>query len=149
MQDPHDANNEWDDTAPGGSDLEAHVPKSAVGPGQVATFAFVRGGEPFTGFVVVGADGAPRAYVNHCPHVPYPLDFGDGEVLDHDRRTIVCANPGARFDPSDGRCIWGPARGRGLEQLPLREDGDVLRISIAPEPAGWPFSGPETEPAGP
>lgn len=130
---------EWPAETSAPSDLEARVDKAAVGPGRVATFAFVRAGEPFTGFVVVGADGAPRAYVNRCPHVPYPLDFGDGEVLDHDRHTIVCANHGARFDPSSGRCIWGPARGRGLEPLPVRDDGDTFVITIAPEPSGWPW----------
>jgi nitrite reductase/ring-hydroxylating ferredoxin subunit len=129
---------EWADEAPGRSDSEVRVPIGAARHGRAATFSFVRLGEPFTGFIVIGKDGAAHAWVNRCPHVPYPLDFGDGEVLDHDGQTIVCANHGARFDPDSGRCIWGPARGRGLEQLPLAVDGDAWRVTITPEPPGWP-----------
>jgi len=129
---------EWSDQAPGRSDSEVRVPVSAARHGRAASFKFVRLGEPFTGFVVIGKDGLPHAWVNRCPHVPYPLDFGDGEVLDHDGQTIVCANHGARFDPDHGRCIWGPARGRGLEPLPLAVDGDQWCITITPEPPGWP-----------
>lgn len=129
---------EWGGADEGRSDTEVRVPISAARRGRVASFAFVRKGEPFTGFVVLGSDGEPHAWVNRCPHVPYPLDFGDGEVLDHDGLTIVCANHGARFDSDTGRCIWGPARGRGLEPLPLEVDGDHWRVTISDEPPGWP-----------
>ena len=113
------------------------VPRGPIG--RPVAFAFVRGGEVLGGFIVTGSDGRPRAYVNRCPHVPYPLDFGDGEVLDDDRKTIVCANHGARFEPDDGRCIWGPARGRGLEPLPVEGDGEAWVVTITPEPPGWPY----------
>ena len=128
---------EWDEPDPGKSDTEVRVARSAR-VGKAAVFAFHRRGEPFTGFVTLGTDGTPRAWVNRCPHVPYPLDFGDGEVLDYDGVTIVCANHGARFEPDRGRCIWGPARGRGLEALPLREDGADWVVTITDEPPGWP-----------
>jgi nitrite reductase/ring-hydroxylating ferredoxin subunit len=134
---------EWDTPISHESDREIRVPRSGAEPGRAVTFSFVRLGEPFTGFITFGRDGRPRAWVNRSPHVPYPRDFGDGAVRDHDGRTIVCANHGARFDPDDGRCIWGPARGRGLEPLPLVEDGDCWRVTITPEPLGWPYGEPD------
>jgi nitrite reductase/ring-hydroxylating ferredoxin subunit len=129
----NDADDEWPEAAHGESDAFVRVPADSVAPGQSTLFSFVRDGQRTTGFVVVGSDGAPRAYVNRCPHVPYPLDFGDGEVLDHDRKTIVCANHGARFDGDTGRCVWGPARGRGLEALAIALDGDAWVVTITPE----------------
>lgn len=130
----NDLDDEWPEAAHGESDVSVRVPASAVAPGLSALFSFVRDGQRQTGFIVVGSDGSPRAYVNRCPHVPYPLDFGDGEVLDHDRKTIVCANHGARFDGDTGRCVWGPARGRGLEALAVSRDGDAWVVAISPEP---------------
>lgn len=132
---------DWGDEPDRTSDTEIRVAKVPLTTGKVATFRFRRDGEPFSGFIVIGRDGRPRAWVNRCPHVPYPLDFGDGEVLDHDGVTIVCANHGARFEPDHGRCIWGPARGRGLEPLPLADDGDAWIVTITPEPPGWPYDG--------
>ena len=129
---------DWDDDEASGGDSEVYVARAAVSFGRAASFHFVRAGERMSGFIFVGREGRARAFVNRCPHVPYPLDFGDGEVLDQDGLTIVCANHGARFDPDSGRCVWGPARGRGLEELPLSEEGERWRVSITPEPPGWP-----------
>ena len=95
------SDDEWDQPA-GESDSEVLVPRAASTFGRAASFAFVRAGERMTSFIVIGRDGIARAFVNRCPHVPYPLDFGDGEVLDQDGQTIVCANHGARFDPDSG-----------------------------------------------
>ncbi|MCC6625392.1 MAG: Rieske 2Fe-2S domain-containing protein [Deltaproteobacteria bacterium] len=114
------------------------VDVSGVARGRPCIFGFERDGEPLTGMIVADATGALHVYVNRCPHVPYSLDLGDGNVLDPDGLTIVCSNHGARFDPDTGRCRWGPVRGRFLEPLPFRRDGDRLVITIAPEAEGWP-----------
>lgn len=127
---------DWGDLDEDRSDVEVFVDKALARTDRAAPFSFVRRGQTLGGFVVLTATG-PRAYVNRCPHVPYALDFGDGDVL-HEG-AIVCANHGARFDPQSGRCIWGPARGRGLEALPLEDHGEVWRVVINDEPATWPF----------
>jgi len=111
---------------------------AGVARGRARLFDFVRDGEPLTGMVVADAVGALHVYVNRCPHVPYSLDLGDGNVLDDDGLTVVCSNHGARFDPASGQCRWGPVRGRYLEPLPFSRDGDRLVVTIAPEAAGWP-----------
>lgn len=126
---------DWEDLDEGHSDVEVFVDKALATATRAAPFNFVRRGQALSGFVVLTADG-PRAYVNRCPHVPYTLDFGDGEVL-HEG-AIVCMNHGARFDPGSGRCIWGPAKGRGLEALPLEDLGERWRVTITAEPPGWP-----------
>lgn len=113
---------------------------SRVGPGRAVLFEFVRDGELLTGMVVRGDDsGALRVWINRCPHVPYSLDLGDGNVIDDDQKTIVCSNHGARFEPATGRCIWGPVRGRWLEPMPFeRVDATHIAVRIEPEADGWP-----------
>lgn len=82
--------------------------------------------------------GGLRVWVNRCPHVPYSLDLGDGNVLDTDGVTLVCSNHGARFTAGAGQCIWGPVRGRWLEPMPFRRDGRTLLVTVPPEADGWP-----------
>jgi nitrite reductase/ring-hydroxylating ferredoxin subunit len=126
---------EWGDLDESRSDVEVFVDKALARPDRVAMFTFVRRGQTLGGFVVLTGAG-PRAYVNRCPHVPYSLDFGDGDVL-HEG-AIVCANHGARFEPTSGRCVWGPARGRGLEALPLEDRGEVWRVLVDAGPHSAP-----------
>ena len=57
-------------------------------------------------------DGAVRAYVNRCVHVPAEMDWQPGEFLDSDKRYILCSIHGAAYEPEGGRCVGGPC-GRG------------------------------------
>ena len=57
-------------------------------------------------------DGAVRAYLNRCVHVPTELDWQPGEFLDSDKRYILCSLHGAAYEPGSGRCVGGPC-GRG------------------------------------
>jgi nitrite reductase/ring-hydroxylating ferredoxin subunit len=115
------------------------VPVADLPPETTRWFAFERDGEPLTGVVLRPRSGGFAVYVNRCPHVPlYGLDFASENIVDPRDGHLVCANHGARFDASDGRCVFGPARGQALEPLPFREDGDALVVSITPEPPGWP-----------
>jgi nitrite reductase/ring-hydroxylating ferredoxin subunit len=57
-------------------------------------------------------DGAVRAYLNRCLHVPVELDWQPGEFLDSDKRYILCSIHGAAYEPAGGRCVGGPC-GRG------------------------------------
>lgn len=130
-----DSSVDWDALDEGRSDSEVVVPKAGATAERPARFVFVRRGQTLGGFVVLSADG-PRAYVNRCPHVPYALDFGDGDVI-HEG-AIVCVNHGARFDLTTGACIWGPARGRALERLMVEDLGLMWRIIVSEEPPHWP-----------
>ena len=76
---------------------------------------------------VVRHDGAARAFVNRCAHVPMELDWRPGEFFDADGLYLICATHGAMYDPSSGACVGGPCRGRGLEPLAVREaDGNIF-----------------------
>lgn len=81
---------------------------------------------------IVHYHGQYYAYVNRCPHLPLPLDFGDGEFFDESRQWIVCRNHGAVFEPASGRCVEGPCYGAHLERLALRVTGDTLEVMLPP-----------------
>jgi nitrite reductase/ring-hydroxylating ferredoxin subunit len=69
------------------------------------------------------ADGC-QGYLNRCRHLPIPLDWGDGEVLDESGDYFLCRTHGALFSVIDGMCVQGPCRGRSLVSVPLIiEDG--------------------------
>lgn len=72
---------------------------------------------------VVRFDGAARAYLNRCGHVPVELDFNPGEFFDDSGLYFVCATHGALYAPESGACMGGPCNGRGLVKL------DVCEIS--------------------
>ncbi len=107
------------------------VPVADLGPGETRIFDYDEGGWDQTGFVVNHA-GRLYVYTNRCPHVPYSLDFGDGELMSLDRRAVMCANHGARFDPASGRCFAGPPIGRSLSALPFERDGDAIVVAVRP-----------------
>lgn len=62
-------------------------------------------------------EGAARAYLNRCAHVPVELDWLEGRFFDLDALYLVCATHGAMYHPADGACAGGPCRGRGLVAL--------------------------------
>ena len=78
-------------------------------------------------------DGAVRAYLNRCLHVPVELDWQPGEFLDSDKRYIVCAIHGATYEPAGGRCVGGPC-GRGrLTALRTDERDGVVEWYPSPD----------------
>ncbi len=118
-------------------DVEVRVSVAGLGAGDTRLFGFVRDASEHTGVVVRHGDGF-SVFVNRCPHVPYPLDLGDGRVLTKDRRRLICSSHGAEFDRHSGRCVAGPVVGRALERLSFTHEGDALIVAIPPEPEGWP-----------
>lgn len=100
--------------------------------GDGVRFEVARAGGTLPAFVL-RIDGAPRAYVNQCAHVPIELDWNPGRFLDDTGTVIVCATHGAVYDAADGACVGGPCRGRGLQPIPCREvDGRVeVRAELA------------------
>lgn len=70
---------------------------------------------------VLRIEGAPKAWLNRCAHVPVEMDWNPGRFLDDTGTVIVCATHGAVYDADDGRCVGGPCRDRGLQPVPCRE----------------------------
>ena len=96
-------------------------------------FAFVRGGEPETGFVA-NHDGKLVAYVNRCRHLPWPLDWDDGAFYTGNREYFLCHTHGALYEPASGQCVAGPCAGASLEALAVAVDGDDVYVETEPEP---------------
>ncbi|WP_341678548.1 Rieske 2Fe-2S domain-containing protein [Niveibacterium sp. SC-1] len=81
-----------------------------------------------TGFVV-RHEGAVRAFVNRCAHVPVELDWQPGKFFDDSGRYLICATHGALYEPATGYCLAGPCRGGRLPPLKAVErDGQVFLI---------------------
>jgi phenylpropionate dioxygenase-like ring-hydroxylating dioxygenase large terminal subunit len=82
-----------------------------------------------------GADGAPAALIDRCPHRGVALSLGRVE-----RGEIVCPFHGWRFGPDGGnrRTPWNPDAKRetlGAVALAAREREGVLWLRTAPGPA--------------
>jgi nitrite reductase/ring-hydroxylating ferredoxin subunit len=65
-------------------------------------------------------------YVNSCPHARLPLNWRDDVFLDVSGTYLFCANHGAHFDVSTGKCIRGPCKGQSLAPFPVYLDGDAI-----------------------
>jgi nitrite reductase/ring-hydroxylating ferredoxin subunit len=100
-------------------------------------FTMGRGDWPLRGFVV--RHGAVvRAYVNHCPHAGFPLNWTPDAFLAPEAPMILCSMHGALFEVESGLCISGPCQGLGLRPLAVRvERGYVMLDEGVPlaEPA--------------
>lgn len=94
--------------------------------GKAVVFDVLEYGRPARAFAL-RFDGAVRAYMNRCVHVPTEMDWQEGEFLDGDKRFIICSIHGATYEPTDGRCVGGPC-GRGqLTALDVRESAGEVR----------------------
>ncbi len=93
--------------------------------GRGVRFEIERRGRREPAFVV-RFDGAPRAFLNQCGHVPVELDWQEGEFFDDSRLYLICATHGALYHPGSGTCVGGRCAGRGLIPVPVVErDGHV------------------------
>ena len=100
-------------------------------------FTLGSGDWPLRGFVVRRGE-LLRAYVNHCPHAGFPLNWQPDQFLAPHAPLILCVMHGALFDVETGTCVSGPCAGRALRALPLRvADGWVFLAEDVPleEPA--------------
>lgn len=97
------------------------VREEELRPGEVRAVALSRDGlGPREALVLLGEDGAPRAYLNRCQHLPIPLDGGSRVFLDAAGRHLRCGTHGALYRVEDGLCVGGPCPGRSLPALSLR-----------------------------
>jgi nitrite reductase/ring-hydroxylating ferredoxin subunit len=68
-----------------------------------------------------------RAYLNKCPHFSLPLNAKPDEFLMLGDGKVMCAYHCAIFRLNDGHCIDGPARGMGLDPIPIEiKDGQIF-----------------------
>lgn len=74
------------------------------------------GANPREGFLILADGGAPRGYLNLCPHRAQPVDVGDGKLFLPDGN-LECQAHGAVFDPATGVCVRGPCEGDALTPL--------------------------------
>jgi nitrite reductase/ring-hydroxylating ferredoxin subunit len=81
-------------------------------------FTMGEGDWPLRGFVV-RRGGSVHAYVNHCPHAGFPLNWSPDAFLAPDAPLILCAMHGALFEMETGLCLSGPCDGLRLRALPV------------------------------
>jgi len=95
-------------------------------------FTLGEGEWPLRGFVVRRGN-AVRAYVNHCPHAGFPLNWQPNVFLAPGGAHIRCIMHGALFEIETGTCVAGPCMGHGLQPLDVEvRDGYVLLDARVP-----------------
>lgn len=95
-------------------------------------FTLGRGEWPLKGFVVRKGD-VVRAYVNHCPHAGYPLNWNPDQFLAPGSGVIRCVMHGALFEIESGDCILGPCAGQSLQPLAIHvRNGYVILDDSVP-----------------
>lgn len=65
--------------------------------------------------------GVVHAYINRCAHMALELDLMPGRFFDNEKRYLVCATHGARYEPASGNCVFGPCQGGHLLVVQVRE----------------------------
>lgn len=113
-----------------------------IAEGEGRGFTLGEGAEELALFVV-RQGGEAYGYVNICPHLGTPLDWGGfdgsgGSFVSEDSGNILCATHGAEFAIETGTCLSGPCLGEGLQRARLSRDPDgLLRFQgLEPPPAG-------------
>ncbi len=76
--------------------------------------------------VLVRFDGRFYAYINRCKHMPMPLDLVKNHFFTGNKKHLRCQSHGAMYEPTTGRCLAGPCRGKGLDPLPIEVEGDAV-----------------------
>ncbi len=86
-------------------------------------------GDIHHGFVI-NWQGQLLAYENHCPHTGVELNWQENSFLDYDNSCIQCSTHGAKFQISDGLCIWGPCNGQYLKKIPLKRVSNRVYLDL-------------------
>ena len=82
--------------------------------------------------ILIRCGGEIRAWRNLCRHLAVRLD-GDrsGELMDRERRHLVCQRHGAVYRAEDGLCIAGPCAGSRLKPLQVRIESGAILLDTA------------------
>ena len=108
-----------------------------IADGEGRGFSLGAGDQRLEIFVVRSGEAA-FGYLNACPHLGTPLDWGgfdgEGRFVSADSGNILCATHGAEFRIEDGYCLHGPCAGHRLLAVRLgREEDGLLRFEgLAP-----------------
>lgn len=102
---------------------------------RLCAFADISEGES-KGFNVEGwklfgvkRQGKVYLYHNNCPHIGAPLEWVEDQFLDNSGSMIQCANHGALFVITTGKCVAGPCNGRSLTPINFNIDAGDIFIS--------------------
>ncbi len=108
----------------------ARVLLSSLSPAQVVVvpMSVDARGRPREAIVLLDHDGAPRAFINRCKHLPIPIDSGSRVFFTSDKSALLCGTHGARFRLNDGYCFAGPCHGASLDPIDLRIEGSILEL---------------------
>lgn len=94
--------------------------------GQGIRFQIGRGIRRVDG-ILVRFKGRHYAYVNLCRHMPMPLDLVPNRIFSANKRFIRCQNHGAMYDPTSGKCLMGPCKGKSLVPIAIEvRDGAIF-----------------------
>ena len=88
-------------------------------------FSIGQGRAKVDGFVV-RVNGKYFAYINRCKHMAMPLDLVENQFFTRTRKYIKCQSHGAMYLPESGKCVAGPCRGKALDPLPIRIEGEEI-----------------------
>lgn len=80
--------------------------------------------------LVIKQNNRAFVYRNSCPHLGIPLEWEADRFLDSSGTMIQCANHGALFVITSGKCVAGPCSGRKLEAIPFQIDDNTLFIEL-------------------
>lgn len=105
--------------------------RSSLEEPSATKFGFEEAGAPASGILVLH-EGRLAAFRNRCRHQPWPLDRGDGQFFDRERRFLLCRTHGAAYAPLSGECVMGPGAGLALEPLPIATEGDDIWLELEP-----------------
>lgn len=102
-------------------------PLHELGDPGAKGFTMGEGDWPLRGFVVRRGQTV-RAYVNHCPHAGFPLNFAPDQFLAPGAPLILCYMHGAVFEIENGECVSGPCEGLSLRALPVKVTGGYVML---------------------
>lgn len=80
--------------------------------------------------VVISHSTGFVAYLNRCPHTGVNLEWQPNQFLDIDGNFIQCATHGAKFQISDGFCVFGPCAGESLKAFDITRKNDWLELHL-------------------
>lgn len=112
------------------SDLPQEITIQQVPEGKTTVFEFTDASGMISEGLVIRYGGQLRAFKNLCRHQPLPLDYGDGDFLDSEKRYLLCRNHGALFEPDTGLCVSGPCAGAHLIDYPVQEREGKIVVTI-------------------
>lgn len=103
-----------------------------VGDSKVAPIVY---GDRNEEVILLRTEEGYVSYLNRCRHLPIPLDWGDGDVMDDSGKLFLCRTHGALYRPKDGLCVSGPCRGLSLLPIEIAVEPDGVYLSESATPS--------------